>query len=69
MTIVLGKLPTSTTEFGQAREVYLQHIDANGTGGHTARDEWRNCQHPMCGAFADSIGGRKQFRVTQDGQP
>ncbi len=30
------------------KAVSVEHVTANGAGGHTARDEFRNCQFPAC---------------------
>jgi hypothetical protein len=30
------------------KDVAVAHVTANGEGGHTARDEFRNCQAPAC---------------------
>lgn len=49
---------TKETLKEQATRIAVAHVEANGTNGHTARDEWRNCQHLDCAAFRESLGGK-----------
>lgn len=58
MSLVLRSLrePFATTRFEQAKQVHRWHVEANGTDGHTARDEWSRCTHPECAAFAETTG-------------
>ncbi len=51
---------TGTTVLDQAKEIHARHVEANGTDGHTAPDEWRNCQELYCCAFRESISGEEQ---------